>query len=406
MFNRFIYFVCIVVLHIGCTNVENNCYNVDLAGAVHNVVDLNLSDYATSIDYIPIGLQDSVLLTDVAYNRFYVDNEHIFVVAPGLETIYMFDKTGKFIKSVGKRGRAKGEYYVTRGIVSDSDAGILVVQGGREVVIYSLEDGECVGDFEFDSLFDKTDDIVLIGKGGQKQILSNMVIKDIVLKNNEFYLTVANNQSQEQFLLIVDMDMSVKSMVEIRKTEARNYFNRVLASDFHLFNDEINVFHGLKDTVYALADGILTPRISVNYGNFQTLETQDSRKRANESMQVAAGYPFMESASMIAGTVYLPASHVVYRNGSQYSNFVFDKNKRKTFVLDYSQEFDMAGLINDIDGGMPFWPQKLKGNKMYSFVDAGKFIDMSSKCNSAKMKEIASSLTYESNPVLIEVTLK
>ena len=123
-------------------------------------------------------------------------------------------------------------------------------------------------------------------------------------------------------------------------------------------------------------------------------------------MQVAAGYPFMESASMIAGTVYLPASHVVYRNGSQYSNFVFDKNKRKTFVLDYSQEFDMAGLINDIDGGMPFWPQKLKGNKMYSFVDAGKFIDMSSKCNSAKMKEIASSLTYESNPVLIEVTLK
>ena len=71
-----------VVLHIGCTNVENNCYHVDLAGAVHNVVDLNLSDYATSIDYIPIGLQDSVLLTDVAYNRFYVDNEHVFVVAP------------------------------------------------------------------------------------------------------------------------------------------------------------------------------------------------------------------------------------------------------------------------------------------------------------------------------------
>lgn len=404
--SRFIYFVCIVVLHIGCTNVENNCYNVDLAGAVHNVVDLNLSDYATSIDYIPIGLQDSVLLTDVAYNRFYVDNEHVFVVAPRLETIYMFDKTGKFIKSVGKRGRAKGEYSVTRGIVSDSDAGILVVQGGSEVVIYSLEDGACVGDFKFDSLFDKTDDIVLIGKGGQKQILSNMVIKDIVLKNNEFYLTVANNQSQEQFLLIVDMDMSVKSKVEIRKTEARNYFNRVLASDFHLFNDEVNVFHGLKDTVYALVDGILKPRISVNYGKFQTLETQNSRKRANESMQVAAGYPFVESASMITGTVYLPASHVVYRNGSQYSNFVFDKNKRKTFVLDYSQEFDMAGLINDIDGGMPFWPQKLKGNKMYSFVDAGKFIDMSSKCNSPRMKEVASSLTYESNPVLIEVTLK
>ena len=66
----------------------------------------------------------------------------------------------------------------------------------------------------------------------------------------------------------------------------------------------------------------------------------------------------------------------------------------------------MAGFINDIDGGMPFWPQRIRENKMYSFVDAGKFIDMSKRCNSAKMKEVASILTYESNPVLIEVTLK
>ena len=74
--------------------------------------------------------------------------------------------------------------------------------------------------------------------------------------------------------------------------------------------------------------------------------------------------------------------------------------------VDYQEEFGMAGFINDIDGGMPFWPQQLKGNKMFSFVDAGTFIEMSKKCNSPKMKEVARKLTEESNPVLVEVTLK
>ena len=43
---------------------------------------------------------------------------------------------------------------------------------------------------------------------------------------------------------------------------------------------------------------------------------------------------------------------------------------------------------------------------MFSFVDAGTFIEMSKKCNSPKMKEVARKLTEESNPVLVEVTLK
>lgn len=40
------------------------------------------------------------------------------------------------------------------------------------------------------------------------------------------------------------------------------------------------------------------------------------------------------------------------------------------------------------------------------FLDAGKFIELSEKYNSQKMKEIAAQLTDESNPVMIAVTLK
>lgn len=43
---------------------------------------------------------------------------------------------------------------------------------------------------------------------------------------------------------------------------------------------------------------------------------------------------------------------------------------------------------------------------MYQIIDAITFMDLASKCNSLKMKEVATKLTEESNPVLVEVTLK
>ena len=92
---------------------------------------------------------------------------------------------------------------------------------------------------DFGELFDKSSDVVLYGKNGRSQILSNMTVGKIILKNNEFYLIVGDNTTLEQFLLIVDMDMKIKTSVEIRKTEMRNFFNRVLISRFHFLNDTL-----------------------------------------------------------------------------------------------------------------------------------------------------------------------
>ena len=43
---------------------------------------------------------------------------------------------------------------------------------------------------------------------------------------------------------------------------------------------------------------------------------------------------------------------------------------------------------------------------MYQIIDAFDFIEMAEKSTSARMKEIAAQLTEESNPVVVEVTLK
>ena len=63
--------------------------------------------------------------------------------------------------------------------------------------------------------------------------------------------------------------------------------------------------------------------------------------------------------------------------------------------LKFNKKFNTVGFVNDIDGGMPFWPQYHIDNCLYKFVDAADFIKMASVSSSAKMKEIAATLTEE-----------
>jgi hypothetical protein len=121
---------------------------------------------------------------------------------------------------------------------------------------------------------------------------------------------------------------------------------------------------------------------------------------------ISSAYIFTESDSFVIGTLFLPKDVVIANDLLPCSHFVYDKHSRTTKLIKYSKELEPGGFTNDIDGGMPFWPTKHIGNKLYQFVDAGTFIEMSKKYNSPRMKEIAATLTEESNPVMIEATLK
>ena len=74
--------------------------------------------------------------------------------------------------------------------------------------------------------------------------------------------------------------------------------------------------------------------------------------------------------------------------------------------MKYDPSFTLEGFKNDLDGGAPFLPSVVKDGKMYQLVNAIDFIEMAEKSTSARMKEVAAQLTEESNPVVVEVTLK
>ena len=74
--------------------------------------------------------------------------------------------------------------------------------------------------------------------------------------------------------------------------------------------------------------------------------------------------------------------------------------------MPYNYTYNAHGFVNDIDGGMPFNPNYSAGNRMYQMISAEKFIEYAQIGTSEKMKEVASTLTEESNPVMVVATLK
>lgn len=88
------------------------------------------------------------------------------------------------------------------------------------------------------------------------------------------------------------------------------------------------------------------------------------------------------------------------------TSMYLDKETNELFTIPYNYDFSLDGFTNDIDQGVPFVPTFVSGNKMYQPVQAEKFIEYAHMSNSPKMKEIAATLTEESNPVLIVATLK
>ena len=86
--------------------------------------------------------------------------------------------------------------------------------------------------------------------------------------------------------------------------------------------------------------------------------------------------------------------------------FLYDKTNGTARKIRKFEGSNYQGFTNDIDNGIPFWPVAVTSDKMYSFMSADVFIKEAEKSNSQKMKDVAATLTEESNPVIVVATLK
>ena len=413
--------VAIILSLAGCsgntTNENTGIKVIDIAMALKNAGEVKLTDYASDIKYHTIENDTSALLGRIA--TLAMDDNHIFIPSSDkMKTLHVFARDGQFIRNVGTKGRAKGEFMAIRSIIPLEDRNAVMVEGGNKAVIYSLDDGKTLEDIPFDKF--------LTGQESNSRQFNGRIVTSFSQHihnvsydgKGNFYLLTMDEKNGKQWLVVTDSTLEKKWDVELRQPVMKELkiklpngklvtFPPAYYSGTLYLNDGECVFsHWLNDTAYIVKENCIAPRLVIDYGPFRKMENAGNEDDISAHIE-------HESKNLIFLSMRMPELFDKFANKNGTGHMIYDKIKNRAIFLkpyedatDSGHGYGCGAFLNDLDGGMPFWPLTIQGNSMFSFCDAGRFIELSQKYNSPKMKEVAATITEDSNPVLIEVVLK
>ncbi len=346
---------------------------IDIVESITNPVEINLSEIAASIDYIPLETRDDVLLS--GYMDLYVgSNSYICIDAQKQSDVVFseFDLNGKFIRSVGTRGRAYGEVLRIKSAEHTKESGITAVwSSGNKIVRY--KDGAFLDEINLNEL-----DI----KMGPSQM--------VALDNEHYFIKYSNLFTSKVMALIVNAKAEVVQHKELTGFEmiTQGEILMIPSMNLHRVGSSFVLLDDMADTLYSY--------------NYNLEKTPSYLFNSKEMVSISR---FIGSDKVVLLTAVLPkAAFPNLPKGQITGNFIL--NNGSFNAVKYNPGEPIQGLVNDIDGGAPFWPKAIDGNRLYQTINADDFIEIAAASNSAKMKEVAATLTEESNPVLVVVALK
>ena len=108
---------------------------IDVLSAPKSVMT-NLSEIATDIEYIPLETTDNSLISRI--NTLKVRGNYIYVGT--LDNVLCFDKSGKYLFKLDKKGRGPEEYEFLLDFDVDANNTILAVPSQKDILLYKQTD--------------------------------------------------------------------------------------------------------------------------------------------------------------------------------------------------------------------------------------------------------------------------
>ena len=399
--NIAIFFLCIIC--INCTQTVKKVEGddipiIDVISNISKAQKVNLSSIASSIEYCMLETDEKCLIR----NKSIIYSSGDFFVYMSTHAswpeCYVFDrKTGKFVRQISRTGQGPNDYQRTA-MVLDGEIGQICLVGNNQYHFYN-HDG---------SLSHKT------------KIFANFFIA-----YEDLYICYVNNTKGDSKTRINFHDRKTGELIDsipnyrFYKRDEGRPFSTGGDFSFHLFNNNLYYKDIYCDTLYQIKDFSLEPRYIFNTGS-QTVP-YESQKEGRVDIQAA-----MAGRECDRYSKYIVINRLF--ESTNYLIFTFDYRNRKYPVLfDKPEEkiqillpvsipllFLRDGLIplygfeNDLDGGLPFWPQEMISEKeMMCVYTAEELLELdASKISDEKLKNVLNSLEEDSNPVVAIVTLK
>ncbi len=339
---------------------------------------LSLSSITEEVTYVPLETNDSCVLHGVY--RLMLTNNYI-LVSDG-SVLYQFDLSGKFIRQIGRYGRGPGEH--GRRIKVDIQNGNVFIFSSGIMNIYDFETGIFKQNFEVD--FDVSDFVVT----PEENILFftfDLPVDLLLFTENEIYIT--NNEGE------IIKTISNNSRLNNR-TQSQGYVN------IYRKNDEIKYMYNFRDTLYSIAkDFRRKPGLVFKFENLLDRDKIVVNLMDNVHSDTS-DFIWISRILESKNYMFFSAQKGIIVEQPEVSNILYDISSKNLFRT--------SNFINDIDGGMPFWPQFSSENILIDHHQSYLIIDyykstLDSVDHSGNFIKLVESLDEGDNPVLVFIKL-
>lgn len=377
---------------------------IDIESSINTIQIKKLSEVAKGIEYIPLETNDSALLNNIS--KIVVENSKIYV-SDNSNKLFVFNRSGKHLRTLNRKGRGPGEYVVLRNFVVDrATDNILILDFSGKVNIYdslhnfvrsidSPKTGVNFTSFENfgDTLF-AASHFVMADNASTEIIIydSSSITRDsVTFKPIDFISSVSDNS---------EIPLRINHPVIVKFNDDIRYFSVKGDTIFSLNSKlEKSVAYLFKQGKYREPDRVTFEDFMSKNGSFISISPYLTETESNLFLTMMlrgqTKEPIVSTYNLPDGTVNESVRTDAYG--------IFRKSDGKFFVLAQPLK-GMPGLSEDIKQGPPFWPKYSNSNQeLISYKGSADIINYAGKNSESGsyINELASKLNENSNPVVI-----
>lgn len=386
-----------------CTTHDNKSKlekieEIDLSRAYNNEKEEYLSSIADSIIYIPLQTDSNSILGPVRkpWENVKFSADRIFI-SDGNQLI-VYDFLGKFLNKIGRKGNGPQEFFrIDNFALFEKEKQVLIHDMmKRELLVYSFAGAfirRLKVDFWPTKLASLNNEYIAFGNDKGNREFSDYKTVSVLDKDGYLLSRLINH----------DLEKEIEKKNEIARWEL---------SCFYQYNDTLSYWEFQYDTIWRIVDkDAAYPAFYINLGAnklpFKYILTENVNK-LDDHCRFIYTLRIFETKNFIFFRVaykkYL--KHILYNKKSHNAMCIKHYENGKPFF----------SFINDIDGGLPFWPEGVMndGEKIFTLIYGYELLpklQANKRMNSFRtinpvLEHLASNSSILDNPIIMIIQLK
>ena len=355
------------------TVIEKGPVKIDLNNPILGEGNLNLSDIAGKIKYVPLETNKDCLIKSI--NAIKIAGSYIYVSTPG--QLLLFDNSGRFIRRIGYEGNGPGEYNTIADIAVDSDDGSVYLINilGEKIMHFSIE-GEFLDSFPLD--FPVAADNIELYDGNIYLSFSDMVNK---IGDGSSKLMVAEFTRSGDLINRYESSLPVKENARVTIL--------LPCEVLYTYGNTLMIKEVRSDTLYRMAgDGIISPAYIFDY-SASKMPMEEYSYESFAKRYLGNRYVYFLKVIEDQNRLFFTCKH-----RGEDIHWIFDKASGELFKYNSSQKH--AKIPDDIKSGPGFWPEFSGDDYLLAYLEPSLLNEQELK----SLSDITGNIDISSNPVL------